>query len=63
MKEIIQLEKKIRGKIHAIKNGIISPKESKIGLLFNRLKDLDEASYEELISYYKTVMDERSENP
>jgi hypothetical protein len=35
-----------------IKSGKITMAESKIGNQFNRLKDLDEASYEKLLKEY-----------
>ena len=58
MKEIIQLEKKITGKILAIKNGTLTPKDSNIGKLLNRLKTLDEASYENLLNRYKKTLND-----
>ncbi|MCK9416399.1 hypothetical protein M0Q97_07060 [Candidatus Dojkabacteria bacterium] len=54
--EINLLEKKIRGKMSAIGRNEISMKESKIGYFFNKLKDLDEALYLELIIDYKEII-------
>lgn len=39
-----------------IKEGKTTPKDSKIGVQFNRLKDLDEASYERLLQEYKDII-------
>jgi len=52
------LEKKIIGKINAIKNGSITPDESGIGKLFNQLKPIDEPCYNELLIKYKKVLTE-----
>ncbi len=53
-----QLEKKITGKIIAIKNGKETPAESGIGKLFARLKPIDEPLYEKLMEKYKAVTKE-----
>lgn len=53
---IKQIEKNIKTKMKDIKEGNTTPKESKIGMQFNKLKDLDEASYETLIKEYKQVL-------
>jgi hypothetical protein len=50
------LEKRIIGKMSAIKRGEITMKESKIGTLFNKLKETDEALYLKLISEYKEII-------
>jgi hypothetical protein len=50
------LEKKILGKMGAIKNGTLTPKDSGIGVLLNRLKPLDEVLYLELLNKYKTIL-------
>jgi hypothetical protein len=50
------LEKKIIGKINAVKNGTVTPKESGIAALLNRLKLLDEPLYIELLHKYKNVL-------
>jgi len=50
------IEKRIIGKMSAIKQGKITPQESKIGILFNNLKTRDEALYIELITRYKDVI-------
>lgn len=51
-----QIEKAIKGKMGGIKGGRLKPSESNIGVLFNRLKKLDEASYENLIGEYKKIL-------
>ena len=52
LKLIKQIEKNINTKMKQIKNGDITVSESKIGIQFNKLKDLDEASYEKLLKEY-----------
>ncbi len=61
-KQIDTLEKKITGLMSQIKNGEITMAESKIGKLFNRLKPLDLASYETLLTKYKKLVDEVKSN-
>ena len=56
VQKITKLEKDIKGKMSAIKTKQMTPKESNIGKLFNRLKVLDEVSYDTLLSEYKTVL-------
>jgi hypothetical protein len=46
------IEKNIKTKMSQIKNGEVTMAESGIGKQFNRLKDLDEASYETLLQEY-----------
>jgi hypothetical protein len=53
---IKQIERNIKIKMKGIKDGSITPKESRIGFQFNRLKDLDQASYENLLSQYKQIL-------
>lgn len=53
---IKQIERNIKIKIKGIKSGTLTPKESKIGFQFNRLKSLDEASYENLLVEYKKIL-------
>ena len=53
------LEKKISGKISAIKVGTITPTESGIGKLFAELKKIDEPLHETLMTKYKAVLGER----
>lgn len=53
---IRQIERNIRVKMKGIKEGTLTPKESKIGLQFNKLKSLDEASYENLLEQYKKIL-------
>lgn len=56
MKLIKQIEKNINSKMKQIKSGKITMAESKIGNQFNRLKELDEASYEKLIKEYSQMI-------
>ena len=53
---IEQLERRINQKLNSIKNGTLSPSESKIGILFTALKQKDEVSYDELIEKYKEIL-------
>jgi transcriptional regulator NrdR family protein len=55
-KDIKKIERTIISKMKMIENNKISLKESKIGLFFNALKDVDEVSYERLISKYKRII-------
>lgn len=50
------VEKKIVSSMRKIRNKEITPKESGIGKMFTRMKDLDEALYEELIIRYKQTL-------
>jgi hypothetical protein len=50
------LEIKIIGKINAIKNGTVTPKESGIGSLLNRMKTVDEPLYDDLLGKYKKAL-------
>ena len=50
------VEKKIVSSMRKIRNKEITPKESGIGKMFARMKDLDEALYEELIVRYKQIL-------
>ena len=56
MKEIIILEKRLKQKMNLIENGELTAKESKIHILFNRLNELDIASYEKHIKIYKDLL-------
>lgn len=58
IKLIKQIEKNINSKMKQIKSGKITMSESKIGTQFNRLKELDEASYEKLIKEYSQMVKE-----
>ncbi len=58
MKLIRQIERNINSKMKQIKEGKITMAESKIGVQFNRLKDLDEASYEKLIKEYAQMIND-----
>ena len=50
------VEKKIITSMMKIKNKEISPRESGIGKMFVRMKDLDAALYDELIVRYKKIV-------
>jgi hypothetical protein len=52
LKFIRQIEKNIKVKMRQIETGEITVVESKIGIQFNRLKDLDEAAYEKQLKEY-----------
>ena len=51
-----QIEKNIKSKMKDIRDGNSTPSDSKIGLQFNKLKDLDEASYVNLLQEYKDIL-------
>lgn len=53
---IEQIEKKIRGGMSAIKNKTKTPQEAGLGVLFSKLKNMDEALYEKLIIEYKDIL-------
>lgn len=50
------IERRIRGKMMCIKNGTLTPEKSNIAVLFNKLRNLDMALYENLIEEYKEVI-------
>ena len=52
---IRKIENNIKSKMKDICDGKITAKESKIGIQFNALKDLDEASYIKLLQEYKKI--------
>ena len=52
----LELERKIKGKMAAIKREELTPTESNIGVLFKNLKQKDEVLYTELINEYKIVL-------
>jgi transcriptional regulator NrdR family protein len=54
-----EIERKVIGKIGAIKRGEVDPQDSGIAVLFNKLKDLDEVAYATNIAEYKKVLDAR----
>ncbi len=56
LKFIKELEKNIKTKMILIEKGTVTPKESNIGTLFNKLKPLDEPSYDKLLSQYKKII-------
>ena len=55
-KTLIEIEKKIRGKMTAIKNNTLTPKDSNIGVLLNSMKTNDEALYNTLMAEYKIII-------
>jgi len=55
-KDIRNLERKIDLKIKSIKEKNITPMESKIGVLLNLLKDIDNVSYHEKLNNYKYTL-------
>ena len=55
------IEKNIKTKMSQIRKGEITMAESKIGVQFNALKDLDEASYEKLLKEYVRLTQEVKE--
>ena len=54
--DIKVLERRITGKMSAIKRGELTMADSKVGVLFNKLKTLDEASYIRFIAKYKELI-------
>ena len=50
------VEKKIVSSMRKIRTNEITPKESGIGKYFTRMKDLDEALYEELMVRYRKIL-------
>jgi hypothetical protein len=50
------VEKKIVSSMRKIRTKEMTPKESGIGKYFTRMKDLDEALYEELIIRYRKML-------
>ena len=57
---ITQIEKRIIGKMSAIKRGEITPKESNLHILFNVLKEKDEVAYGRMIQKYKKILQEKN---
>lgn len=55
-KQLTILEKKIRGKMLAIKTGATTPEESKIGKMLNELKEIDEPLFLNMIKEYKNIL-------
>lgn len=55
-KNIVKLEKEIRGKMLSIRLKKLSPKDSGIGKLINLMKSFDEVLYLSLIKEYKTIL-------
>jgi hypothetical protein len=55
---ITKIERKIKSKMKLIKSEELTPRESKIGVLFTALKQKDEVSYNELMIQYKKILNE-----
>lgn len=55
---IKQIEKNIKKKMKEISEKKTTPAESGIGKQFAKLKDLDEASYTNLLQEYKNIITE-----
>lgn len=55
-KDIIKLERNIDAKMKQIGNKTLTPKESKIGVLFRHLQAADEVSYTQRMLKYKNVL-------
>lgn len=56
MEEI--LIKKIENAIRAIKLRFLTPKDSNIGVLLNKLKQINPYMYEDLLNKYKRVLED-----
>lgn len=50
------LIKKIKGIMLGIKTGSKTPKDSNIGIYFNKLKDINKWQYESLLIEYKQLL-------
>lgn len=57
-KKINKLEKEIRTRMTNIKSGKILPKDSNIGKHINLMKSLDETLYNEILTEYKSVLNQ-----
>lgn len=55
-RQLRQLEDSIRKKMHRIKMGTLTPKESKIGVEINLMKSFDEILHKRLMDEYKNIM-------
>jgi hypothetical protein len=55
-KDIIRLEKEIRGKFLQLKLKKVTPAESGIGRLLNLMKAFDEPLFDELMKEYKVIL-------
>ena len=53
------LKRSIMGKMTQIRDQKITPADSKIGVLLNKVKVLDLALYEELLEKYKSIISEK----
>jgi len=58
-KELNRLEKRIRTKMHQIKTGDKTAKESGIGKVINLMKSFDENLHSELMDEYKIILKNR----
>lgn len=50
------LEKKIKGKFIAIKNGTETPASSGVAIMINKMKTIDEPCYDILLAEYKNIL-------
>jgi hypothetical protein len=57
-----EIIRKITGKMSAIKRGELEPKDSGIGVLMNKLKEMNLPMYEEKMEAYKQVLREKANN-
>lgn len=55
-KDIIRLEKEIRGKFLQLKLKKVTPAESGIGKLLNLMKVFDEPLYDKMLAEYKIIL-------
>jgi hypothetical protein len=51
------LDKKITTTLFQIENKKVSPADSGIGKLLNKMKDIDEPAYDKYFSEYKRILD------
>lgn len=51
------LIRKIKGAMMGIKIGSKTPKDANVGLYLNKLKDLNQPMYDQLLSEYKTLLE------
>ena len=55
------LDRKIRAAIMRINSGKETPSQSGVANMINRLKDIDEPAYDELLAKYKTAVNNYKE--
>lgn len=56
-----QIQRKIIGKMAAIKRGELEPADSGIGVLMNKLKEMNLPMYEEKFEEYKQILKDKAE--